>query len=100
MLFNRGPVAVGGSEAAVNATGWTPSDGFEVDWVPSMRQVIDLSNFDASTWVNLTGNSGHAYNKNYSDQIDAWVAGDQYPWAFSREAVRAEATDVLRLMPN
>jgi len=100
MLFNRGPVAVGGSEAAVNATGWTPSDGFEVDWVPSMRQVIDLSNFDASTWVNLTGNSGHAYNRNYSDQIDAWVVGDQYPWAFSSEAVRAEATDVLRMMPN
>ena len=100
MLFNRGPVAVGGSEAAVNATGWTPSDGYEVDWVPSMRQVIDLSNFDASTWVNLTGNSGHAYNRNYSDQIDVWVDGDQYPWVFSDKAVRDEAVDVLTLQPS
>lgn len=99
MIFNRGPVAVGGSEAAVNATGWTPSDGFDVDWVPSMRQVIDLSDFDASTWVNLTGNSGHAYNANYSDQIDAWVAGEQYPWPFSRDAVEASTVDTLRFNP-
>ena len=100
MLFNRGPVGIGGSEAAVNATGWTPADGFEVDWVPSMRQVIDLSDFDSSTWVNLTGNSGHAYNRNYSDQIDAWVEGQQFPWMFSDAAVRDEAVDVLTLSPS
>ena len=100
MLFNRGPVEVGGSEAAVNATGWTPSNGFEVDWVPSMRQVIDLSNFDASTWVNLTGNSGHAYNRNYSDQIDTWVEGGQFPWPFSDDAVRENARNNLTLVPS
>ena len=61
-IFNRGPVETSGGESTVNATGWTPIDGYEVDWVPSMRQVIDLSDFDASTWVNLTGASGHAYN--------------------------------------
>ena len=100
MLFNRGPVEVGGSEAAANATGWTPSNGFQVDWVPSMRQVIDLSDFDSSTWVNLTGNSGHAYNRNYSDQIDTWVAGGQFPWPFSDEAVRAAARNTLTLTPD
>lgn len=100
MLFNRGPVEVGGSESAVDATGWTPSNGFEVDWVPSMRQVIDLSDFDASTWVNLTGNSGHAYNRNYSDQIDTWVAGGQFPWPFSDAAVREAARDTLTLVPR
>lgn len=99
MLFNRGPVEVGGSEAAVNATGWTPSNGFEVDWVPSMRQVIDLSDFDSSTWVNLTGNSGHAYNRNYSDQIDTWLEGGQFPWPFSDDAVRAAARHTLTLVP-
>ena len=36
-----------------------------------MRQVIDVSDFDASTWVNLTGASGHAYNAHYADQVDA-----------------------------
>jgi penicillin amidase len=99
MIFNRGPVEVSGSESAVNATGWTPSNGFEVDWVPSMRQVIDVSDFDASTWVNLTGNSGHAYNRNYSDQIDTWVAGDQFPWPFTDQAVREAARNTLTLIP-
>ena len=99
MLFNRGPVEVGGSESAVDATGWTPSNGFEVDWVPSMRQVIDLSDFDASTWVNLTGNSGHAYNRNYTDQIDTWVQGGQFPWPFTDQAVRESTTNTLTLIP-
>ena len=98
-IFNRGPVETGGGSSIVNATGWTPIDGYEVDWVPSMRQVVDLSDFDASTWVNLTGASGHAYNPHYTDQIDAWVAGDQFPWAFSRDAVDAGAADVLTLVP-
>jgi len=100
MLFNRGPFNSGGSEAAVNATGWTPAQGFEVEWVPSMRQVIDLSNFDASTWVNLTGNSGHAYNGTYADQIDEWLVGEQFPWAFSDDAVREDAVNVLTLIPQ
>jgi penicillin amidase len=100
MLFNRGPVEVSGGDSTVNATGWTPSEGFIVDWVPSMRQVIDLSDFDRSTWINLTGNSGHAYNRNYSNQIDAWVAGEQFPWAFTADAIDASAVDRLVLQPR
>jgi penicillin amidase len=100
MLFNRGPVEVSGGDSTVNATGWTPSEGFIVDWVPSMRQVIDLSDFDRSTWINLTGNSGHAYNRHYSDQIDAWVAGEQFPWAFTADAIDAAAVDRLVLQPR
>ncbi|MFM1917066.1 MAG: hypothetical protein RJB01_581 [Actinomycetota bacterium] len=100
MLFNRGPVAVSGGEATVNATGWTPADGFEVDWVPSMRQVIDLADFDASTWVNLTGNSGHAYNRDYSDQIDGWLTGEQFPWPYSPEAVLDGTRNTLTLLPK
>lgn len=100
MLFNRGPVPVSGGEATVNATGWTPADGYEVDWVPSMRQVIDLADFDASTWVNLTGNSGHAYNRDYSDQIDAWLTGEQFPWPYSVDAVSNSARNTLTLVPR
>ena len=98
-IFNRGPVEVAGGSSIVNANGWTPVDGYEVDWVPSMRQVVDLADLDASTWVNLTGASGHAYNPHYADQVEAWVAGDQFPWAFSRAAVDEAASDVLTLVP-
>ncbi len=98
-LFNRGPIEVSGGDSIVNANGWTPSEGYGVTWVPSMRQVIDLSDFDSSTWVNLTGNSGHAFNSNYSNQIDAWRDGQQFPWAFTAEAVNESTTSTLTLVP-
>ena len=98
-LFNRGPIDTAGGSGIVNATGWTPSEGFEVTWVPSMRQVVDLANFDSSTWVNLTGNSGHAFNPNYADQVESWQSGAQYPWAWSAEAVDQSAEATLTLTP-
>jgi penicillin amidase len=98
-LFNRGPYEAGGGSSIVQATGWEPSEGYEVDWVPSMRQVIDLADFDASTWVNLTGASGHAFSPTYRDQTQAWVSGEQFPWPYSREAVDSAGRDVLTLQP-
>ena len=98
-IFNRGPITTSGGDSIVNATGWTVSKGYEVDWVPSMRMVLDLSNLDRSTWVNLTGNSGHAYNRNYIDQLDSWQVGGSYPFAFSLPAVQAATTARLTLKP-
>ena len=98
-LFNRGPIDTAGGSGIVNATGWTPSEGFEVTWVPSMRQVVDLADFDNSTWVNLTGNSGHAFNPNYADQVDAWQSGAQFAWAWSAEAIEQSAEATLTLTP-
>jgi len=98
MLFNRGPVQTSGGESIVNATGWTLPE-YTVDWVPSMRMVLDLSDLDRSTWVNLTGNSGHAYHPNYVDQLDSWAAGQTYPFPFTAAAVQAATTDTLTLTP-
>jgi penicillin amidase len=98
-LFNRGPIEVAGGTAAVNANGWIPSEGYQVYWVASMRQVVDLANLDRSTWVNLTGNSGHAYAPTYTDQIAAWQSGAQFPWPWSVDAVDQATTDHLVLQP-
>lgn len=98
-LFNRGPYAVGGGPSIVDATGWAIGSGFDVTTVPSMRMVVDLSDFDASTWTNLTGESGHAFHPNYNDQADAWQHIEALPWAFSRKAVKAAATHTLVLEP-
>ena len=68
--------------------------------MPSMRQVVDLANFDNSTWVNLTGNSGHAFNPNYEDQVDAWQSGAQFPWAWTPEAIDQSEEATLTLTPT
>ncbi len=98
-IFNRGPIETSGGDSIVNATGWTAYEGYEVDWVPSMRQVIDLSNFDKSRWVQLTGNSGHVYHPNYWDQVEPWRDGDTNAWPFSEAAVLLYAEDTLTLKP-
>ena len=99
MLFNRGPYPVGGGSSVVDATGWQIGQGFETITVPSMRMVVDLSDFDASGWNHLTGASGHTFHPNYVDQTPAWQRAELTPWAFSDSAVDAATTHTLTLTP-
>jgi penicillin amidase len=99
-LVNRGPWDLGGGTSLVDATGWNAHDGYAVDWVPSMRMVVDLGNLDASRWVNLTGASGHPMDDHYTDQTDAWAQGRSYPWPFSEKAVKDLSGDELTLRPG
>jgi penicillin G amidase len=99
-LFNREDIELGGGNSIVNANSWNPSrPGYDVTSGPSMRMVVDLSNFDASRWVNSTGQSGHTYDDHYSDQIDAWADNETFPWPFSATAVGEAADDELTLVP-
>ncbi|WP_181273382.1 penicillin acylase family protein [Brevibacterium oceani] len=98
-LFNRGPYEVSGGSGVVHATGWDASVGYETNWVPSMRQIVDLSNFDRSNWINLTGASGHAYHPHYDDQTNDWAANVNRPWPYSPQAVDAAAEETLTLEP-
>ncbi|MFS0894855.1 penicillin acylase family protein [Microbacterium sp. 179-I 3D3 NHS] len=99
-LFNRGPFPVGGGASVVNATGWELGTSYATTTVPSMRMVIDLSDLDASTWIHLTGASGHAFHEHYIDQTADWAAGIQRPWASSAEAVADAAVHTLVLSPG
>ncbi len=99
-MVNRGSWELGGGPSTVDATGWNAAEGYAVNWVPSMRMVVSLADLDSSTWINLTGASGHAFSDHYTDQTALWARGDTLPWAFSRPAVEAAAGDTLRLVPG
>ncbi|MFF2430323.1 penicillin acylase family protein [Streptomyces mirabilis] len=98
-MLNRGPWKLGGGEATVNATGWNAAGGYGVVWVPSMRMVVNLDDFDKSKWINLSGASGHAYSAHYTDQTDKWAKGELLPWSFSGNAVDKSTSDTLVLKP-
>ncbi|MFF0437281.1 penicillin acylase family protein [Streptomyces sp. NPDC004327] len=98
-LLNRGPWNVGGGEAAVNATGWNAAGGYDVTWVPSMRMVVNVGDWDKSRWINLSGASGHAFNSHYTDQTDKWVKGELLDWVYGQGAVEAATQDTLKLEP-
>ena len=98
-LFNRGPYHVAGGTSIVDATAWLAADGYDVVAVPSMRMIVDLGDLDASRWINLTGNSGHAYHPNYVDQTPLWQNLETLPMAFTAPAVDDAANDRLVLRP-
>ncbi|SHL95948.1 penicillin acylase family protein [Actinacidiphila paucisporea] len=98
-LLNRGPWQLSGGEAAVDATGWNAAGGYDVVWVPSMRMIVDLKDFNNSRWINLTGASGHAYNSHYTDQTDKWADNELLPWYFSDDRVDSAAKAKMALTP-
>ncbi|WTM14574.1 penicillin acylase family protein [Isoptericola halotolerans] len=97
---NPRPVEMPGGSSIVNATSWDASTGsFAVTTGPSMRMVVDLGDLDGSTWVTVTGTSGHPGSAHYTDQLSAWAAGETFAWPFSRQAVEESAQDTATLVP-
>lgn len=96
-LFNRGPFKIGGGSGIVNATSWDATEGYEITSAPSMRMIVDLDNLDRSRWIQLTGNSGHAFHDNYVDQQKLWAKGETVPWPFGQKAVEKAAEKELTL---
>ena len=98
-LFNRGAYPTAGGESIVNATGWTTYESYEVDWLPSMRMIVDLSDLDNSLTVHTTGQSGHAGHEHYTDMVDLWRNIEYYPMYWNLERIKANAEATLRLVP-
>ncbi len=100
-LFNRtAPERVGGGSSIINAVGWNAAVGYAVDWVPSMRMVIDLSDLSQSTSIHTTGQSGHAFHANYADMIEMWADGVQHPMLWGISQIEAGAANTLNLVPG
>ncbi len=98
-IVNIGPVEAGGSSFAINSTDWGFGDDFTIGSYPSMRMVVDLSNFDNSLTVLPSGQSGHVMSKYYDDQVDNWISNNMYPLYFSREQVELNEKDYMFLRP-
>jgi penicillin amidase len=99
-IFNRGPLEVSGGTDIVNSNSWSAVDGYEVNWVPSMRMLMDLSDLDAGRWIHLTGQSGRPFHRHYTDQAERWRDGDYAPMAFSAVATDRSAVRTLTLQPT
>ena len=89
--LNVGPVPQAGTKTTVKQT--TPVLG------PSMRMVVDLSDFEKSVQNITLGESGHPLSPYYKDQFDAWYHGRSFPMLFSDEAVNRNTRHKLVLEP-
>ncbi len=100
-LFNRGPFRTAGGELIVNATGWEPAadEPYSVNWLPSMRMLVDFSNLQNSLLIHTSGQSGHAYHPHYDDMTDLWRTIQYHPMLWEREQIEAQAEAHLTLTP-
>ncbi|GAB3922380.1 penicillin amidase [Microlunatus endophyticus] len=99
-LFNRGDYPAPGGPAVVDALSFDDRTSFAVTNGPTMRMLINWADVDDSRWINQSGNSGHAFDKNYDDQLPLWATNKTLPFRFTRAAVAKNAADTLTLRPS
>jgi penicillin amidase len=99
-LFTGGEAALGGDEQTVCQGMFEPGAGYRAVIVPSWRQVVDLSDFDASLGTHTVGQSGNPASPHFNDQFPLWSTGQYHPLPFTRPAVEAATESRLELLPE
>jgi penicillin amidase len=100
-MFNRGQYPIGGDEQTVWMTAGELQLPFGlVTTSATYRQVLDVGDWDRSTAVLSTGQSGQPTSPHYADMIDLWREGEQHPMLWTRASVDAEAAATLWLQPR
>ncbi|MGB2963272.1 MAG: penicillin acylase family protein [Anaerolineales bacterium] len=97
--FDRGPFPASGGNEIVNATGWDPYEPYVIDWLPSMRMIVDLSDLSNSITIHTTGQSGHAYHPHYIDMADMWRTIQYHPMLWQFTTIQEQAESTLTLTP-
>jgi penicillin amidase len=85
-----------GDAYTVNATG---GPGFAQTHGASYREIIDVSDWDASIMTNVPGESGIPGDTHYRDLINGWAEGHYHPMPYSRKAVEAATEERIVLNP-
>ena len=98
-MFTAGVVEMGGDEQTINQAMYEPGWSYDVSVAPSWRQILDLSDWDASLGVHPGGQSGNPASPHFRDQLELWGAGEHHPLPFSRDAVEKATRSTLRLHP-
>jgi penicillin amidase len=94
-LFSR-RVSVGGDDVTVNPVMRLRDETI----VASYRQVIDLSDLDASRFNNTVGQSGQLVGGHYDDLLDKWRKVEHVPMRFSKAAVDRSVKTRLTIVPK
>lgn len=100
MLLNVGPLGTDGHGFTVTNGGYNPQPyGYPQRTVSSMRQIIDLTDWNAMRWIYTTGQSGQVWSPHYSDLTEKWRNLKYETLPFARDAVEQARVNVLTLNP-
>ena len=100
-LFTAGEAPWGGDEMTVCQGLFEPGAGtYDACVVPSWRQILDLSDWDACVGTHTVGQSGNPASEHFADLFPLWSTGQYHPLPYSRAAVEAAAESTMRLLPG
>ena len=94
-LFSR-RVRVGGDDVTVNPVMRIRDETI----IASYRQIVDLSNLDASRFNNTLGQSGQLIGGHYDDLLDKWLKVEHVPMRFSTAVVDRSVKTRLTIAPR
>ncbi|MBK7200628.1 penicillin acylase family protein [Candidatus Amarolinea dominans] len=98
LVFNRGPLPIGGDTDTPLQTATLPGAAFANDaWAPSMRHIIDMGDLEGAVAVLPVGQSGHLGSPHYDDLLELWSRGEYHPMLWSRAQVEKHAEAKLTL---
>jgi len=97
-FFSRS-VPHGGDKSTINVGPFGSSQPFEQLVGPGYRQLIDLSNLEASHFIMAIGESGHFLSPHYDDYLADWKDGHYRLLRFDRGTVERDRKATLRLEP-
>jgi penicillin amidase len=109
-IYNRGPYPVSAYSALVNNTGGSFAFAYQAGdpkltsimretYGPSLRQIIDLSDLNASQYIHTTGQSGLPTSPHYDDFIDKWRNIQYVPMWWDADDIKTNAEGSLTLTP-
>ncbi|MBX3705381.1 MAG: penicillin acylase family protein [Pseudomonadales bacterium] len=88
----------GGTTNTVNNTTFGDTN-FDVTSGASFRMVLDVGNWDAARMTNAPGQSGDPRSPFYGNLLEGWATEGSFPMVYSEDAVRANAVQVIRVVP-
>lgn len=97
--MNLGPYPIGGDNNTVNIGGFNRVNGYHMNYIASMRMIVDMNNVDKCLIIGPMGQSGQPQHQHYSDMIDLWRNGAYVPFYFSKDDVIANHKAKLVLKP-
>jgi penicillin G amidase len=86
-IFTIGPLRRAGDGYSPNNAAYSLLRPFVLRSHASERQIVDLSDVDASLSIIATGQSGQPLSGHFRDQSELWARGDYKPMALSRERI-------------
>jgi penicillin amidase len=98
--LNRGPFQLGGDGSTLSATGYRLTPPYAIRSANTARIVLHTGNPDNSAVLLAPGQSGHALDEHYRDQIQLYLNDMYHATLMDTAKIRVSGWKKLRLMPE